>query len=219
MFPDEKAGLCLYDRDTSGNSYKVRLLLSILELPFERIGIKLEGGRNEVDASYLILNPRGQIPTLVHGETVLWGPTAILVYLASKFDHSKSWLPVRPMAMGHVMQWLELAQNEISNGLFKARAIRNFGYQGIWAEAYREGLRALEVLELRLSTHEWLETGVPTIADIACFPYTALAREGGFNLEAYTGAAAWIDRFKRLPRSIGMPGVNPPENSKQLQIS
>jgi glutathione S-transferase len=217
MFSNKRTGLCLYDRDTSGNCYKVRLLLSFLELPFERVEIKLEGGRNRVDDVYLTLNPRGQIPTLVHGETVLWGSTAILVYLASNFDHSKSWLPVQPAIMGHVMQWLELAQNEISHGLFRARAIRNFGYQGIWADAWREGLSALETLELHLSNHEWLAAGAPTIADIACFPYTVLAGEGGFNLETYIGVAAWIDRFKRLPRFIGMPGINLPDKSNQLQ--
>jgi|GEM_PF-1211826 len=60
--------LLLYDRETSGNAYKVRLLLSLLNVPYERITVTLKDGKNQVDPDYRDMNPRGQIPTLVHGE-------------------------------------------------------------------------------------------------------------------------------------------------------
>jgi hypothetical protein len=35
-------------------------------------------------------------------------------YLAARYDPLAAWLPRRdPIVRGHVMQWLELAQNEI----------------------------------------------------------------------------------------------------------
>jgi glutathione S-transferase len=89
----------LYGRSTSGNSYKVRLLMAFLGMPCSETQIPLgTGGRNQVDQAYLTLNPRGQIPTLVDGDTVLWGSTGILVYLASRYDPSGTWLPCRDPA-------------------------------------------------------------------------------------------------------------------------
>jgi hypothetical protein len=103
----------LYDRERSGNAYKVRLLLSFLGVPYERIPVSLKEGRNQVDSHYLQLNPRGQIPTLQDGDVTLWGSTAILTYLALRSDKTEQWLPRDPARFGQAMQWLELAQNEI----------------------------------------------------------------------------------------------------------
>jgi len=198
----------LYGRITSGNSYKVRLLLALLSIPYRAIDIRLgTAGRNEVDHTYLALNPRGQVPTLVDGDTVLWGSTGILVYLASRYDPSATWLPHDPPALGQTMQWMELAQNEINTGLFRARAIARFGYKGDADAARREGEVALDVLERRLETGgSWLAGGdAPTIADVACFPYVALAPEGGFTLEAHPFISLWINRVKKLPGFVPVP--------------
>jgi glutathione S-transferase len=66
---EERRLIDLYGRATSGNSYKVRLLLALLSVPYHGIEIRLGvAGRNEVDHAYLALNPRGQVPTLVDGD-------------------------------------------------------------------------------------------------------------------------------------------------------
>ncbi len=199
--------LKLYDREASGNCYKVRLLLSFLNMPYERIPVAMKDGKNVVDGSYLQLNPRGQIPTLVDGGTTLWGSTAILCYLAARHDETSGWLPREPARLGEVMQWLELAQNEILNGLFRARAIVKFGLPGDLEAAQQTAQRALGVLESRLATQPWLAGSGPTIADIACFPYAALAVEGKVEIAPCTGVAQWIGRIKSLDRFVGMPGI------------
>ena len=201
----------LYHRLTSGNSYKVRLLLSILQLEYEAVAVELEHGRNRVDEAYLRLNPRGQIPTLVDDELVLWGSTAILFYLARKYDAEQRWLPAEAAAAAEIMQWLELAQNEGNTGLFLARAIQRFGYEGDLAAALRDGRKALDVLEARLRDREWLVLQRATIADIACFPYAALASEGGFQLSDWPAVQSWIERIRKLKGFIGMPGIAGPE--------
>jgi glutathione S-transferase len=202
----------LYHRLTSGNSYKVRLLLSILQLEYEGVAVELERGRNKVDEAYLRLNPRGQIPTLVDDELVLWGSTAILFYLAGKYDTGQRWLPAEVGAASEIMQWLELAQNECNSGLFLARAIRRFGYEGDLATALRDGRKALDVLEARLRDREWLVLQRATIADLACFPYAALAGEGGFQLSDWPAVRSWIGRIGELEGFIGMPGIAGPES-------
>jgi glutathione S-transferase len=202
----------LYHRLTSGNSYKVRLLLSILQLEYEGVAVELERGRNKVDEAYLRLNPRGQIPTLVDDELVLWGSTAILFYLAGKYDTGQRWLPAEVGAASEIMQWLELAQNECNSGLFLARAIRRFGYEGDLATALRDGRKALDVLEARLRDREWLVLQRATIADLACFPYAALAGEGGFQLSDWPAVRSWIGRIGELEGFIGMPGIAGPKS-------
>lgn len=199
--------LKLHDRDKSGNAYKIRLLLSFLNIPYERIPVALKNGRNQVDSSYLQLNPRGQIPTLQDGDAVLWGSTAILSYLALRYDKTEHWLPRDPVRFGQVMQWLELAQNEIQSGLFQARAIVQFGLAGDLQAAQRVAGQALDVLESRLRIEQWLAGPEPTIADIACFPYVALAGEGKVDVSPHPGVQRWIDDFRSLDRFVGMPGT------------
>lgn len=197
----------LYDRETSGNSYKVRLLLSFLEVPYEKSSIPLIDGRNQVDADYLQLNPRGQIPTLQDGDVVVWGSTAILCYIASKYDESRSWLPAAPEEFSQVMQWLELAQNEIQSGLFLARAVKRFGYPGDLRAAQHSAARALDILDSRLKGTSWLAGSRPTVADISCFPYAALAAEGGVDTSIHKGVQRWLAAFMDIERFIGMPGI------------
>ena len=199
--------LKLYDREASGNAYKVRLLLALLDVPYERIPVDIRDGRNGVDAAYLALNPRGQIPTLVDGDDHLWGSTAILAYLAARHDPARTWLPQNPLRLGKTMQWLELAQNEVADGLFRSRMIAHMGRPGDLDAAHAQAAAALRVLEGRLAQADWLTDGGPTVADVACFPYVALAHQGRVDLAPYPGVQRWVGRVKALPRFVGMPGV------------
>ncbi|WP_372739146.1 hypothetical protein [Neptunomonas sp.] len=45
------------------------------------------------------------------------------------------------------------------------------------------------------------------MADIAVFPYVALAHEGGIDLAAYTSVLKWFERIKALDNFIPMSGV------------
>jgi glutathione S-transferase len=58
-----------------------------------------------------------------------------------------------------------------------------------------------------LSTRNWLEFDRPTIADIAVFPYVALANDGKIDLAPYPNVRNWIDRIKQLPGYIPMAGL------------
>jgi glutathione S-transferase len=65
----------------------------------------------------------------------------------------------------------------------------------------------LNLLNEHLSTRTWLEFEHPTIADVAVFPYIALARDGKINVDAYPNVLAWIDRVKQLPGYVPMTGI------------
>ncbi len=55
--------ICLQDNLSSGNGYKVRLLLTLLGVPFERIEYDID--KNEMRTTeFLETNPNGRIPVL-----------------------------------------------------------------------------------------------------------------------------------------------------------
>ena len=55
------------------------------------------------------------------------------------------------------------------------------------------------MLARRLKDHDWLALDRPTIADIACYPYTKRAPEGGLTLDAYPAIEQWLARCEALP--------------------
>jgi glutathione S-transferase len=195
----------LYDLELSGNCYRVRLLLSLLDLKHELVTVNLMKGEQR-EAWYLEINPRGQVPTLDDDGRVVWDSMAILVYLARKYGGDK-WLPVDAGEMAEVMQWLAVMENETLYGLGKARLICKFKFPGTLEDAQLLGRKGLGVLEQRLAAHQWLALDRLTIADIGCFPYVALSSEGEIPLDAYPSVRGWIDRIKSLPGFVGMPGV------------
>jgi glutathione S-transferase len=194
----------LYDSERSGNCYKVRLLLSLTGAACERIDVDLVAGENQT-AAYRGLNPRGQVPVLEDDGTVIWDSTAILVYLARKLAR-EDLLPLDPSGLAEVTQWLALAQNEILYGLARSRAVLRFNRRWNLADTRAAGRTALAVLDGRLAAHRWLALDRLTLADIACYPYAALAPEGGVGLDPYPAVRAWIDRFAALPGHAPLPG-------------
>ena len=194
----------LYGMALSGNAYKARLLLELLGLEYEEIPVNLRTGENRTE-SFLALNPRGQIPTLVDGEVTVWDSQAVLVYLARRYG--EAWLPMEPAPMAEVMQWLAVAENELLFGLARARAVVFFGRDFDLASCQAYGRAGLALLEQRLAGHEWLAAGRPTIADIACMPYAALSHMGEIPLDDFPSVRAWIDRIRALPGFIAMEGI------------
>ena len=196
------ARLKLYDFPLSGNCYKVRLLCSMLDVELERIRIDSSTGETQT-AEFKRINPRGQIPVLVDGEALIWDSMAILVYLARRFD-AEGWLPTDALGEARVMQWLAVAENELLYGLARARMAVLFGKPFDLAQCHREATPGLNAMEGRLAENHWLAGEHPTLAEIACYPYVALAHEGRFALDAYPAVRAWLARVEQLPGWVPM---------------
>jgi glutathione S-transferase len=187
----------LYLTDSSGNSYKVRVLASLLKVSYEKVYVDWDA-REHKQPAFLKMNPRGQVPVMEIEGKVFWDSTAHLVYLARKYGGEK-WFPTDPLAMAEVAQWLAFAQNEVNFGLQWARGVV-LGLRTGNVEEYRGyGRKALDTLTWRLKDHEWLALDHPTIADIACYPYVKRAPEGGLPLEPYPAVKAWLARCEALP--------------------
>jgi len=195
----------LYDAARSGNCHKVRMLLAQLGITYETVSLDLAAGENKTSA-YLALNPRGQVPLLEDEGELIWDSQAILVYLARRYG-GENWLPSAPLPMARVMQWLAVSENEIQYGLARARAALQFGAPWNVEECQRVGRVALQLLEGQLAKSEWLAADHVTIADLACYPYAALAPQSGLELAGHPAVLAWISRIQALPRYAGMPNM------------
>lgn len=197
----------LYQIHDSANCYRVRLMLSLLALEADMIEVDHRTGALD-SAAFRALNPFGEVPVLVDGETRLRDSQAILVYLARRHG-APHWLPLDAAELAAVQQWLSFAANEIQNGPRMARGIVLFGRAGDLEAAIRAARRALALLETRLAGRDWLETGRPTVADIACYPYTSRMGDAGIALTEYPALVAWLRRIESLDGFIPLEAGKP----------
>jgi glutathione S-transferase len=181
------------------------MLLSFLELPYEEITVDLMSGAHK-QPDFLKLNPRGQIPVLVDDDVTLYDSHAIITYLARKYARMDL-LPDEAESLGRVTQWLSFSANEVQAGPFLLR-LHYLLDTPIDVDAVRQQAEAtLQLLDDHLANREWLELGRFTLADLACFPYVAVAHEGKVNMDAYPNIADWMGRIKALPGFVAMPGM------------
>lgn len=199
----------LYGHELSGNSYKVKLMLSLLGLNYEWIKVDLIAGAHK-QPEFLTLNPFGQVPVIVDRDTVLADAQAILVYLARQYG-GESWLPLKAEPMSRVIRWLSTTAGEVRQGPESARLYHLFKVTSINLErATQKTEFILGQLDDHLANREWLELEHPTIADVAVFPYIALAPDGKIDLTPYPSVLDWIERVKQLPGFVGTIGIPEP---------
>ena len=196
----------LYGHELSGNAYKVELLLNLLGLEYEFVRVDLMAGEHRQPA-FLALNPFGQVPVLVDGDRVLQDAQGILTYLGGVYG-GEAWLPQDPQELPAIVRWLSTTAGEVRQGPENARLHHLFGVDSINIDRATEKAHGiLQQLDDHLSDRPWLEFGRPTIADVAVFPYVALARDGKIDLDPYTHVLNWIERVKGLTGFKPMVGI------------
>ena len=196
----------LYNSQLSGNCWKVRQMLALLDIPYERVEIDVIDRSNRAE----ILggkNPALRVPTLEldNGEH-LAESNAILWYLADGTEY----VPTGPLERARALQWMFFEQYEVEPNLAVARFwVAILGEREKYAAElegkWRGGNRALDAIEGHLANNDWLVAGAFSIADISVYAYTHVAEEGGFDLAPYPGTRAWIGRV------AGRPGYVPIE--------
>lgn len=197
--------ITLYEFPMSGHSHKVRLLLSLLKVPYDSVVVR-GGEREHKLPDFLAMNPFGQVPVLRDGDLVLRDSQAILTYLARRHGDD-SWLPADPAQHAQVVSWLATAGNEMTRGPNALRLHHKFGRAINVEEAQQITANLLAVLEERLREHDWVALDHITIADIAMYPYLALAPEAQIDLGNHPHVVAWLARIQALDGYVGMPGI------------
>ncbi|MGD9944564.1 MAG: glutathione S-transferase family protein [Burkholderiaceae bacterium] len=199
----------LYDSRFSGNGWKVRLLLSQLQRPYERRVLNLAAGDARTPA-FLELNPLARIPVLqLDDGSTIRESNAILFHLAS----GTSLLPAEPRLQAHLLQWLFFEQADhlryFARPRFLISIARTAAVDDPEVSALRQfGEKALQVMQRQLERAAFIGGDRYSVADIALFPYTSMAGEGGYSLDAYPAILAWLDRVRAQPGFV--PLLDPP---------
>ncbi len=197
--------LRLYDFLPSGNGYKIRLLLTQLGTPFERINLDITKGETRTP-EFLSKNSNGKIPLLeIEQGRYLAESNAILIYLSEGTEY----LPYDRFLRAQVMQWLFFEQYShepyIATPRFWISILNRAEQYQVEIDKRREsGYAALRLMENHLAKHNYFVAGRYSIADICLFAYTHVADEGGYELTQFPAIQAWIERVKSQPGYISI---------------
>lgn len=187
----------LYSHPLSGHAHRARLFLSLLGQPAEIIDVDL-AARAHKTPEFLALNPFGQVPVLVDGDTVVCDSNAILVYLSKKLGRT-DWLPETAEGAAAVQRWLSVAAGDIAFGPAAARLVTVFQAPIDAQAAIARAHGVLRRIDDALAGRTWIAADHPTIADVALYSYTARAPEGFVDLTAYANVRGWLARVEALP--------------------
>jgi glutathione S-transferase len=196
--------LLLYDSPVSGNCYKVRLLLTLLGIPFERRGLDVIDRSNRPDVLGG-LNPSLRVPTLVLDDGRPIGESGAILWY---FGEGTRFVPEDRYERAQVLQWMFFEQYDHEPSIAVVRFL--LVYSGRAEESVElieqrtvSGYRALDAMERHLAGgREYFVGDGPTLADIALYAYTHVAHEGNFDLGRYPAIRAWLDRVAAMPKYI-----------------
>ncbi len=189
------------------NGYKVRILLSMLDVPYELVDIDMYGGEHKREP-FLSLNRFGQMPAMEDGDYTIADSHACLVYLARKHDPSNRWLPADAEGEAKVAEWLSKSANEVHQGPWMKRAkIRRPDAIKVPDEEIDARCdHVLGIMDGHLADREWLALDRPTIADVSCFSPISMLKISGYDTDKWANVTAWLDRFRALPAAIDADG-------------
>jgi glutathione S-transferase len=199
----------VYGMSSSGNCYKVRLLLEQLQQAYEWIEIDVRTGLTR-QPEFLGRNPNGRVPTLEYAPgKYLAESDAILVYLA---EGSAFWPPER-LQRAQALQWMFFEQYSHEPYIAVARFIcltlpAQHERRAELPRLRERGYQALAVMEQHLAGEGFFVGDSYSIADIALYAYTHAAADGGFELQRFPAVRAWIARVESQSRFVPMPGVS-----------
>ncbi len=191
--------LRLYDSRLSGNAWKVRILLTQLGIPFERVTLDLAQGATS-DPAFRAKSRFARVPVLEleDGRTIVES-AAIMLYLAE----GSRLLPDDRYLRAEVASWLTFEQADLLRALALPRFYHMRGIadqmKGRIADFQEGAYVALAKVDDWLATHDWLVDHRYTIADIGMFGYVSMAGEGGYDMERFPAIRAWLARVKAQP--------------------
>jgi len=201
----------LFQMQESGNCYKVRLLLSHLQLPCEMVETDITRGESRTK-KFLAKNPNGKTPTFqIDDNTYLAESSAILYYLA----HDTGYFPeTNKLPKAQVLQWMAFEQYShepyIATSRYWISLIKQpEQYAQQILEKQPGGYAALDVMEQHLTNNLFFVGDRYSIADISLYAYTHVANEGGFDLSGYPSINAWFQRIISQPGHIEISAPYP----------
>ena len=199
--------LTLYSMPSSGNSYKVRLLLALEGRAYAHIPIETDT-RELAEARAAGHLPLGKLPALhLTGGTILTESNAILWYLGT----GTGWVPEGALEQAQMLAWMFFEQNRHEPVVAVRASLATYPHLAHeatperMAELLDQGHALLGLMEEALDGQDWFCGASPTLADIALYAYTHTAgTRGGFDMDRFPRLTAWCARVAALPGYVGL---------------
>jgi glutathione S-transferase len=191
--------LRLHDNPRSSNAQKVRFLLGVLQLDYDRVTVPFGAERPRW---HRLVNPTGRIPALIDGDAVVAESNAILRYLAVR-EGREDLYPQAVPDRGRI-EWLLDAQAMTFRELTRPIEEAAFGHRrglGIFAaepaadrgqaalNQQRDGLVAFSAILDRGAQYACFDR--LTLADIAAAPFLYRLTRTGLDLDGLGRLGAW----------------------------
>jgi len=196
----------LYSMQRSGNSYKVRLALALLNAPYSAIEIDILRGESRTP-DFLAKNPSGQVPLLeIEDGRYLAESNAILWYVAGGTPLA----PESRMDRAEALQWMFFEQHALEPNIGAAYFWLSLVKGGRELHAYsledwmERGYAALQVMDNHLRSRDYFAAGQITVADIALYGYTHVAHLCDYDLSGFPNVRAWLARVEASPGFVSM---------------
>jgi glutathione S-transferase len=198
--------LVLHEYSNSGNCYKVRLTAAHVSVPIERREYDIVKGETRTPEFLATVNSNGRIPVLQIGDRFMPESNAAIFYLADGSDL----IPSDRFERADMLRWMFFEQYSHEPNVATLRFWLAFVGLDKLSEAQKAlipakrkaGDEALGVMDRHLQDQDWLAAGRFSLADIALYAYTHVAREGEYDLDAYPAVLAWMDRVASQPNHI-----------------
>lgn len=200
----------LYSMPSSGNSYKVRLLLALMNTPYRHVAMEYETAAL-AEAHALGKLPLKKLPVLeLPDGTALPESNAILCYLAEATD----WLPAHPIVKAKALGWMFWEQNQHEGVIAVRAAILKYEDRAHLrtpenlSNLLERGHAILQQMEDHLAKSTWLAGDAISVADLSLYAYTHTAGSlGGFDMDRFPAINAWIARVKAMPGYVGLEDI------------
>ena len=194
--------LTLYSMPSSGNSYKVRLLLAMLGISYRHVDAEYGNGLT-TSAKFLAKNPKGKVPLLqLEDGRLLSESNAILIFLAE----GTRFLPEDTYEQALAHAWMFFEQNAHETSVAVRSAILTYPQRKHLRTPEHldplldAGNRALGTMETQLRESAYLAGNQPTVADICLYGYTHTAgTKAGFDMAQFSAINGWLERIAALP--------------------
>jgi glutathione S-transferase len=191
--------LKIWGRATSLNVQKVLWCCTELGIAFERVDLGGPFGGND-DPEYRAMNPNGRVPTIRHGDVIVWESNTILRYLCAVDDGGARLHPRDPARRSDVERWMDWQLATINPSMTTMllgyyRTPEDQRDPAALEAARRQAAGLWSIIENQLDGRDYLAGGDLTLADIGLGILAHRWHNYPIERPAMERLRAWYDRL------------------------
>jgi glutathione S-transferase len=224
--PPCDTGLHVFYSAYSNNAQRVLLLLAEKGIEAEMHEVNLLKSE-QLTEEYLRVNPKGEVPAIVHNGKAMHESCAIMRYLDAEFP-GPGFTPQGAEDRKQMEQWLDSATGFHMKGIVNyvyAKGLgrlptprdwefykRHIPHRAKFHEERRKGLVGRDAtaasavldeqfakLETALTNNEWLVGNTYSLADMVWFSNANVLRISGYSLSDFPRLCDWMERIQARP--------------------